>query len=184
MEVQNLSSEWLFQRHTEEEIKKWIRNLEYSYFIRAWGGHANDGDEFSLTLRYNSKSDLLDILNRLNIKLSVIPRDHARPIPGKTYTHDEYAVLRSEIEDYPGYKQPGRTEVSGIKCFCWIERGRVEFTFSGAADGNLYEVSELDFENCRMLEQIISKKQLIDKVSRDRESSVTCISRRRYLNLA
>lgn len=183
MEV-NLSNEWLFQRHTEDEIKKWIRNLEYSYFIRAWGGHANDGDEFSLTLRYDNQNDLLDILNRLNLKLSVIPRDHPRPIAGKAYTHDEYSVFRSEIEDYPGYEQPGRIEVNGIKCFCWIEAGNVEFTFSGAADGNLYEVSELDFQNCRMIEQIISQKQLVDRVSRDCENSVTCISKRRYPTLA
>lgn len=183
MDIQRLSDSWLFQRHSKEEIKRWVNNLSYSYFKRAWGGHANDGDEFTLTLIYNDKDDLSDILKRLGIKLNSIPKDHPRPIPGKPYTHDEYSVFKSEINDFPGYEQPKHVDINGTKCFCWLENGNINFTLSGGQDGDSYEVSEIDFQNCRKLEQLIIDKGLTDKVSRDFENNVTCISKNRYWDL-
>ena len=183
MDIQRLSDSWLFERHSEEEIRRWVNNLRYSYFKRAWGGHANDGDEFTLTLTYKDRDDLLNILKRLDIKLSSIPKDHPKPVPGKPYTHDEYSVFKSEIKDFPEYEQPKHVDINGTKCFCWIEKGNIKFTFSGGRDGDSYEVSETDFENCKNLEQLITDKGLTDKVSRDSENSVTYISRTRYWDL-
>ena len=183
MDIQRLSDKWLFERHAKAEIRRWVHDLRYAYFKRAWGGHANDGDEFTLILHYEAKDDLLDILKRLNIQLNSIPRDHPKPVPGKAYTHDEYSVFKSEISDFPEYEQPRHVDIYGAKCFCWIEKGNITFTFSGGRDGNSYEVSETDFENCKKIEQLIIDKGLTAKVSRDFESSVTCISKTRYPDL-
>ncbi|MGC3946402.1 MAG: hypothetical protein QM762_18090 [Chryseolinea sp.] len=183
MNIQRLSNAWLFERHPEEEIRRWVNNLRYSYFKRAWGGHANDGDEFMLTLSYQDKDDLLHILKSIGVKLSSIPKDHPKPIRGKSYTHDEYSFFKSALSDFPEYEQPRHIAVSGVKCFCWIENKKINITLSGGRDGNLYEVSEVDFENCKKLEELIAKEGLADKVSRDCENSVTCISRARYQEL-
>ena len=48
---------------------------------------------------------------------------------------------------------------------------------------NPYEVSETDFENCKKIEGLIIDKGLTDKVSRDFEKSVMCISKTRYRDL-
>lgn len=183
MDIQRLSDSWLFERHSEEEIRRWVNNLSYSYFKRAWGGHANDGDEFKLALNYKDKNDLLDILKKLEIKLNTIPKNHPRPVLGKSYTHDEFSVFKSEIGDFPEYEQPKQVDINGIKCFCWIDKGNITFTLSGGQDGDFYEVTETDFENCKKLEQIITKVGLIDKVSRVLEDSVTCISKKKYRDL-
>ena len=66
MDTQRLSDSWLFERHSKEEIRRWVDNLRYSYFKRAWGGHANDGDEFTLTLTYKDRDDLVNILKSLD----------------------------------------------------------------------------------------------------------------------
>jgi hypothetical protein len=183
MDIQRLSDSWLFERHSEEEIRRWVNNLRYSYFKRAWGGHANDGDEFTLTLTYKDRNDLLNILKSLDIKLNSIPKDHPRPVPGKPYRHDEYSVFKSEIKDFPEYEQPRHVDINGTKSFCWIENGNINFTLSGGQDGDSYEVSETDFQNCRKLEQLIKDKGLTDKVNRDFENNVTCISKTRYWDL-
>lgn len=183
MDLQRMSDDWLFERHPEEQIRRWVNNLKYSYFKRAWGGHANDGDEFTLTLTYNDKDDLLDILRRLGIKLISLPKDHPKPVPGKPYTHDEYSVFKSEIKDFPEYEQPKHIDINEIKTFCWIESGNITFTLSGGQDGDSYEVSDMDFENCKKLEKLITDQGLADKVSRDFENNVTCISRTRYWDL-
>lgn len=45
--MKKLLDSWLFQDHSKETVKNWAGQLKYFYFIRAWGGHANDGDSFT-----------------------------------------------------------------------------------------------------------------------------------------
>lgn len=179
MEPQRLSDGYLFERHPKEQIRRWVNDLKYSYFKRAWGGHANDGDEFILTLKYTDKNDLLDILKRLGIKLNSLPEDHPKPLSGKSYVGE----FKSEISDFPEYEQPKHIDLNGIRCYCWIENGKISFNLSGGQDGDLYEVTEIDFENCKRLEQLVTDKNLTDSVSRDFEDRVTFISRTWYQDL-
>jgi hypothetical protein len=135
-----------------------------------------------LTINYKDEVNLFDILGRLGIKLKSIPKDHPKPILGKSYTH-EFSIFKSEIKDFPQYEQPKHVDVSEIKCYCWIENGKITLSLSGGQDGDSYEVSEIDFENCKRLEQIIMDKRLTDKVSRKFEDSITCISKSKYSEL-
>ena len=182
MEIERLSEAWLFQRHPKEQVRRWINQLEYSYFIRAWGGHANDDDHFELNLHFGSRNELLEIFQKIGIALKLIPEGHPRPVPGRSYTFDDWENFRWPMHDFPEYEQPRRIEINGIPCYCSVYKGVVSFTFTGQ-DGERYEVSETDFVNCRAFEEIVRSKGLADRVSRSVESSVCCISRRYYAHL-
>lgn len=59
MQIERLSDKWLFEQHAKSTIRAWIRQLRYFYFKRAWGGHANDGDEFQVAFTYTDRQDLI-----------------------------------------------------------------------------------------------------------------------------
>ena len=42
MQIDKLSDNCLFERHSKPTIREWLRQLRYFYFKRAWGGHANE----------------------------------------------------------------------------------------------------------------------------------------------
>lgn len=182
METERLSDAWLFQRHPEEQIRRWVNHLDYSYFIRAWGGHANDDDRFVLNLHFGNRDEFLYIFGRLGIKLKWTPEGHPKPEAWRSYTGEEWLKSKSSTADFPEYEQPGHVQIGGVPCFCSVENGTVRLIFSGR-DGERYEVSETDFANCKKVEKIIHSKGLADRVSRSDESSVTCISRKWYPHL-
>lgn len=181
MTIDKLSDDWLFRRHSKDTIKRWVNGLKYSYYNRAWGGHANDGDSFVLTLIYAGKADMLDILQRLGITLNVIPEGHPKPVPGKAYSYDEWQLYKHRIEDYPEYERPGRVSINGISTHCEIHNGNIRFSFLSQEDP--YEVTEAEFIRCKKLEALVEEKNLTGKVSRDAERIVTCISKTRYKEL-
>ena len=45
MQIEKLPDIWLFELHSKQTIRAWVRQLRYFYYKRAWGGHANDGEE-------------------------------------------------------------------------------------------------------------------------------------------
>lgn len=89
MRVHRFSADWLFQLHSKEVIRRWVYGLDYGYYHRACGGHANDPDYFSIGFSYQSKQDLLDTLSKLGIELYQIAKDDPRPLPGVSYTGEE-----------------------------------------------------------------------------------------------
>ena len=183
MNTEKLSDNYLFEKHQKSVIRRWNKSLKYGYFKRAWGGHANDGDEFGIWLKYNNRTELFEILNALEIELKRIPENHPKPIKGKPYSSAEFEKFKSEIKDYPEFEQPLHIKVNSIPCFMWIENGKISMKFSGAKDGNSYEVGEDDFENCLRIEQIISDMKLKKYVNTDYEKWVTHISKKRYPEL-
>lgn len=183
MNTEKFSDNYLFENHSKSEVKRWNKMLKYGYFKRAWGGHANDGDEFGIWLKYNNQNELLKILNALGIELKKIPKNHPKPIPGKSYSFTEFEKFKSEIKEFPEFEQPSHIKVNSVPCFMWIESGKISMTFSGAKDGNRYEVGEEDFENCLRIEKIITDMELKTYVSTDFENWVTHISKKKYPEL-
>jgi hypothetical protein len=179
MKENMLPDSYLFYAHSKGKIKGWINNLRYSYFNRACGGHANDGDYFSLALQYRSTEELLLILKQLGIKLSEVPEGNRKLVIGQSYRPQQWADVDPYITELPQYQQPCHTKIGGIECFCWIHAGQIQLAFSGH-DGDMYEVSDGDFENCKKVEQLITSQGLVDKVSRSCEELVTCISKKMY----
>ena len=42
--------------------------------------------------------------------------------------------------------------IFGVSAFIWVGNGQIDIHLSGAADANFYNVTELDFENARTIE--------------------------------
>ncbi len=178
MKTEKLSEIWLFEKHSESEVKSWLKKLKYGFFKRAYGGHANDGDSFEIWLNYKTEKEFFEILGKLKIELNSIPSNSPKAIPGKSYSSKEFEKFKNEIKDYPNFEQPMHIEIYEIPSFCWIGNGRITFSFT-----NRYEITETDFNNCLKLESIIEKNDLGKNVSSDYENWITCISRKVYPEL-
>jgi hypothetical protein len=176
------SDNYLFETHSKEEIRRWNSQLKYGFFKRAWGGHANDGNEFGISLKFDNENELLHICKSLNIKLKLLPENYPKPIKGKGYTPKEYQKFKNEITDFPQYEQPSHIKLNDSSCHCWISNQRIRLTIHGAS-GNSYEVIEKDFEFCLKIETLITKKGIAKYVDFNFENSSTIISRERYPEL-
>ncbi|OON68819.1 hypothetical protein [Hymenobacter sp. CRA2] len=183
MALDKLSDSWLFQQHSRATIKEWVNQLRYFCFIRAWGGHANDGDEFRAQLQYADRADLLAKLGRLGIHPNRLPPDFPRPVVGQAYPAAEFKQFKSEIRRFPDLEQPGHVVLFGYRVFMWVTDFAIQLSVSGTRDDNRYEVTEDDFRACRDLERhfdVFGWQQALDRTM---QQSVCCISRTRYPEL-
>lgn len=89
----------------------------------------------------------------LGIELNTLPPDNPQPIPGKSYSSEEYNKFRFGIGEFPQYEMPGWRKIAGVSAFIWVANQRIDIHLSGAADGNLFDASERDFENARAIEK-------------------------------
>lgn len=175
-----LSDRWLLQQLTASDLREWIKTLEFFYFFRAWGGHANDGDRFEAHIKFTDKGDLISKMGDLNIELQIIPEDYPRPEIGKSYPASEFDKFKSEIKDYPDLEQPGHVFINQIPVFIWIHSNNVTFSVSGCADGNRYIVTRKDFEACLEIESIFKSLNWKPFKNIDVESNVCCITQEKY----
>jgi len=84
MQIDKLSEDRIIGRHSKPELRRWINTLRYFYFIRAWGGHANDGDTFKAAIRYASQEDLQNKLRLLGLE----------PADAERHGHSEIAGMK------------------------------------------------------------------------------------------
>lgn len=143
---------YYFRSHSFDELEEWTERMRFFRFVRAIGGHANDGDELSCALRYDSEEDLLSITAKLGMPLQLPPPDALEAEPGRSYTRDEFDRLRSPIERFPRYEQPGHVTIAGVPTFVWVRPDRLTFRVAGAK-GDPYEVTEKDVENAIAIER-------------------------------
>lgn len=73
MNLAQRTAEWIFRTHTPETLLRWAETLRYTYFFRAVGGHANDGDQFQLSLSFSDPQDLQKLLAQMNVKQTLSP---------------------------------------------------------------------------------------------------------------
>jgi len=177
MSTQIINDEWLFKVNSRDEISKWVNNLKFSYFWRR-PSFRDEGDYIKTTVNFTDKEDLLYILNFFNIELNRLDENSPKPIPGKKYTGLEFKEFKNEIKDFPEFEQPGNSKIHNRKVFVWIENKEIDFIFSGS--DKPYEVSNIDFENCLHIESIILTNDLVQKVNRDIESNIGCITKSKY----
>ena len=88
----------------------------------------------------------------LGIKLNVLPPDNPVPVPGKGYSMAEYEKFKSGIDGYPQYEQPSWQHVLGISAFVRVHDHHINIGLSGA-DGNVFAVTERDFESAQTIEK-------------------------------
>jgi hypothetical protein len=178
-----LSDKYLFETHKRTVITKWAKSLEFGYFKRGLGGRNDDGDEFCIRLSFNNWKELSEIITAFDITLNKIPKDFPKAVAGQEYSPAEFAKIKSKIKDFPNYEQPLNIKVKTYPCFCWIENGEIELNFSGALDANRYQVSEVDFENCKAIERIIKANGIYTYVKIDNHNGINQISRKLYPEL-
>jgi len=171
---------YIFELHSKETIAKWARQLHYFYFVRAWGGHANDGDTFQAGIVYKDRTDLKDKLAKLDIVPGVIGPDDPQPVIGQSYPGTEFVKFKSSVYTFPDMEQPGHVTIAGQPVFVTVRSTSIAFSVSGIADGNLYEVTEADFNACLKIEEVF--KQLNWQPFKDSslEQSSSCISALSY----
>lgn len=124
---------WLLRAHSWSRLHDWVRRLRHTRFVRAVGGHANDGDYLALALRWEGEEDLRHLMARLGAPLGA-------SLPGT-----------STVPGHPHLAQPGHVVVLGLRAFAWVRGDRVEIRLSGA-DGRAHEVSEADVLDAEALE--------------------------------
>lgn len=183
MQMDKLTENWLFERHSKETISEWIKQLRFFYFKRAWGGHANDGDEFQTAFTFTNRKNLISKLGKLGLVLNSIPADFSKPISGKSYPSDEFKKFKNEIEQYKDLEQPGHTKIFNHKAFVWIHRYSIHITVSGSRDNNNYEVSEDDFKVCLELEKQFDNLGWKNSIDKSLTKNVCCISQKKYPEL-
>lgn len=180
MQIEQLSDNWLFQRHSERIISAWLRQLRYFYFKRAWGGHANDGDEFQVAFSFTDRQDLINKIGQLGLTLNTIPDDFPRPVPGQSYPADEFHHFKNEIKYFPDLEQPGHSVIFGHKVFIWVHDNSIHITISGTRDDNRYEVTEDDLKVGIELEKHFDNLGWHNIIDKSLEKSVCCISQAKY----
>lgn len=183
MQIDKLSDKWLFERHAKQTIRAWLRQLRYFYFKRAWGGQANDGDEFQTAFLFTDKPDLIHKLGQLGLTLNTIPDNFPAPVIGQPNTADEFEKFKNKIKKFPDLAQPGHSTIFGYKVFIWVHDNSIHITLSGTKDNNHYEVTEEDFKICLELEKHFDRLGWLAIIDQSLEKSVCCISQAKYPEL-
>jgi hypothetical protein len=183
MQIEKFNDSWLFQEHSKKQIKTWVAQLRYFYFVRAWGGHNNDRDRFAVRFSYDSKDDLLDKLRNLGIEPSILPDDTPRPIPGVSYPSEEFLKFKIFVHRFPDIEQPGSTFIHSLPCNIYIDDSAYEISVSGSKDGNDYRVTNEDFEISKLLESVFDQLNLESDKDLEMEKNGGCVSRRKYPEL-
>jgi hypothetical protein len=183
MQIEKLSHKWLFEHHSEHTIREWLQQLRYFYFKRAWGGHANDGDEFQVAFSFFERQDLINKIGQLGLSLNVIPDDFPRPVIGQSYPSEEFYKFKSDIKQFRDLEQPGHSIIFGHKVFIWVHGNSFNISISGTRDSNYYYVTEDDFKVCMELEKQFDNLGWQNIVDKSIEKNVCCISRTKYPEL-
>ena len=183
MKIEKLQDGWLFQRHSKQALSEWVTQLRYFYFVRAWGGHANDGDSFKAAFNYEGRQDLIAKLDQLGATLDIIPDNFPRPVIGQPYPYEEFQKFKSEIRGNEDLEQPGHKAIFGYMVFIWVGENVIEISVSGTKDGNRYEVSSADFDACLNLEEHFDSLGWIRFLDKTMEQHVCCVSASKYPEL-
>jgi hypothetical protein len=137
---------------------RWNRALKHFRFAFAHGGHANDMDTLSADVRFEpGEAGLEAVFAKLGLALERIPPGSPRAEIGRSYTPEEWRALPKPMRDYPDYVNPLFTTLFGAPACVSVYRNRVDIMVSGA-HGNIWEVSEADFENALRIEAELERR--------------------------
>ena len=175
---------YLYEDHTRKQIGAWARRLKHFRFARAYGGHANDGDQLIVMLRTGDEDAMLAICRALGLVLQPMP---SAPELQKLSA----AELPLSCRHYPGWQQPGHTSVAGSRLYAWLgsylvkdESGRLtgeaipSLQLSVMDEEDVWSVTEAAVAHAEAVESLLTPlaAQLIDPPQDDRN----CISPKRY----
>lgn len=151
---------YLYRNHSRDTIRGWATALTHFRFCRAYGGHANDGDQFLVAIRFDNEADLHATLKSLGLEAIVVDSPPSQPKPGRPYSAVEFSRFVNLINEFPHLRQIGHCEIDGNKCFAWVENSRLAISVIGAG-ANPYELDDDDFHRALRIDTYL-------KITRDR----------------
>lgn len=146
---------YLFECHSEAQLRAWARRLGMFRVCRAYGGHANDADSLDVTFPYEGSAELVRFCASLQIQLVHFAERPPQPEPGVPYRGDEYGQFPSLIPSTQWLQQPGHCQLAGQKVFAWCDRGVVRISI-----GSGYTISEADVSAAELVERTLSNASL------------------------
>ncbi len=146
---------YLFERHTEDEVRVWAKRLGLFRFCRAYGGHANDGDSLLVVYRYRDVKELRALLAGLGVTLVTHAERPPQPEPGKSYSLAEYQQFPSLIPDTQWIEQPGHCQIAGQGAFGWCGGSQLQLSISSG-----FDVTPGDVEAAASVERILVRASL------------------------
>lgn len=125
MQFDDRKHQYLFERHSVDEVRSWNRRLRFFRYFRAFGGHTNDSDSLDVALRYSGQQDLLTALGKLGIHPRRFTKTPPQPKTGVSYPSEEFEKFPSIVEGTRWVEQPGHTEIFGAPVFIWCHKERI-----------------------------------------------------------
>jgi len=142
--------QYLFESHSEVTLRQWAKRLQKFRFVRAYGGHANDGDSLVVVYGYNGLWDLQRFFDLLGVQLVVHRQKPAQREPGISYTWEAYDSFPSLIPGTCWVEQPGHCLIGGRGVFAWCEVDKINLSLSSG-----YCVNESDVTDAEVVEQVL-----------------------------
>jgi hypothetical protein len=135
--------QYLFESIDLPTLRLWYARLHYFRFLRAVGGHANDGDSLNAALRYHSESDLLDLLCVLGLSAgngSVLSSEVPLAAPRPSF-----------VPDTNHLRQPGHCQIGGSDVFVWCSGSAMIIS----ANPLSYTVEEIHVQAAEAVENVL-----------------------------
>lgn len=142
-------TQYLYEQHSETELRDWVTTLHMFRYFRAYGGHANDGDSLDAAFKYGTTEELIKLLQNLGISPVIFAEKPDQPVKDKPYDAYTFASFPSLIQDTEWIKQPGHCEIFGIKVFIWCGNGLVTVSTNPGS----YVVTSEHIKAAQILEQ-------------------------------
>lgn len=130
---------YLHEEHPPATLRAWARRLHRFRFVRASGGHANDGDSLEAAFACAGGDELRAFCATLGIPLVEYDTEPPQPEVGKAYPADEFERFVSLIPGTRWWRQPGHCTIAGQPVFVWCRRDRIDLSI-----GRDYRVTEAD----------------------------------------
>lgn len=112
----------------------------------------HDGDTLRGEIHFTGEAELRAIFDKLGRPLVPLAADAPLPVPGESYTLEEYEAFATPIRAYPAFEAPGRTQIFGIGMYVAVGDRTVTFYLAGRS-GDPYAVTAEDYEDAIALER-------------------------------
>lgn len=145
-------TQYLFERHSEAQLRAWAVRLAFFRFFRAFGGHANDGDSLDVAFAYHGADQLVFFFAQLGIELFRFSDKPSQPELGVTYRGSAFSSFPSLIPGTRWIRQPGHCEVGGVGVFIWCGADQIKISLSDA-----YEVTEQNVADAEKVEMQLGR---------------------------
>jgi len=143
--MENRQTRYLFETVSPETLRHWVQRLRYFRFLRAVGGHANDGDSLNAALRYEGEADLWSLLTALRIALDASSEN-------PSHQDAEASSLRpSYVPQTAMLRQPGHCKIGGSDVFPWCSASSILIS----ANPRSYTVEEVHIAAAARVEVIL-----------------------------